>query len=189
MGQRLNIEIVSGGRTLANAYYHWSAYSASAADLAEQILSKYESDEIEDVTLDVAVDLLHSTGAGFDEQEIERMKNNRVFLKYTNTKAINRNTGLLSITDEGIEETRYCEEGRVSLDFDSKTVCFDVYFTEEDESEFKENFNMGFQDLPMVDMFDMESIPFDRFYELSAIISENPNGIRTGDGTVVSWIS
>ena len=30
MGQRLNIEIVNGETSLANAYYHWSAYTKSA---------------------------------------------------------------------------------------------------------------------------------------------------------------
>ena len=38
MGQRLNIEIMSGEKVLANAYYHWSAYTASAAELTKIIL-------------------------------------------------------------------------------------------------------------------------------------------------------
>jgi len=42
MGQRLNIEIISNGKCLANAYYHWSAYSDSAIDLAIKIVRKYE---------------------------------------------------------------------------------------------------------------------------------------------------
>lgn len=33
MGQRLNIEIISGDKVLANAYYHWSAYSRIAIEL------------------------------------------------------------------------------------------------------------------------------------------------------------
>lgn len=36
MGQRLNIEIWKDGKVLANAYYHWSAYSVCAVDLARK---------------------------------------------------------------------------------------------------------------------------------------------------------
>lgn len=33
MGQSLNIEIWNNGEVLANAYYHWSAYTESAAKI------------------------------------------------------------------------------------------------------------------------------------------------------------
>lgn len=37
MGQRLNIEIVDGNTTLANAYYHWSAFTFPALELTAEI--------------------------------------------------------------------------------------------------------------------------------------------------------
>ena len=33
MGQRLNIEIKKDSKVLANAYYHWSAYTSSALQM------------------------------------------------------------------------------------------------------------------------------------------------------------
>ena len=36
MGQRLNLEIRKKGKPLANAYYHWSAYTGSSYALVEQ---------------------------------------------------------------------------------------------------------------------------------------------------------
>lgn len=45
MGQRLNIEIVNGETSLANCYYHWSAYTSSALGLTRQIIDAYYDSE------------------------------------------------------------------------------------------------------------------------------------------------
>ena len=42
MGQRLNIEIMKGCTILANAYYHWSAYTSSALELCKSIVEQYK---------------------------------------------------------------------------------------------------------------------------------------------------
>ena len=49
MGQRLNIEIVKGDpdNVLANAYYHWSAYTSSAAQLTCLIVAALAASDIE----------------------------------------------------------------------------------------------------------------------------------------------
>ena len=39
MGQRLNLEISRGKKPIANAYYHWSAYTDSSYDLARSIIN------------------------------------------------------------------------------------------------------------------------------------------------------
>lgn len=43
MGQRLNIEIKSKGKVVANCYYHWSAYTMSALQLTKEIISNFDS--------------------------------------------------------------------------------------------------------------------------------------------------
>ena len=68
MGQRLNIEIKENGTTLANAYYHWSAYTDSSLELTEHILKNIDSVEHENSTVK-AIKLLETTGAGLTEQE------------------------------------------------------------------------------------------------------------------------
>ena len=58
MGQRLNIEICNNTRTLANAYYHWGAYTSSALEYTAKIIDAYYnlSDKITD-DLELAVKL------------------------------------------------------------------------------------------------------------------------------------
>lgn len=78
MGQRLNIEIINNGQVLANAYYHWSAYTLSSLELVAKVLSAYNKislDTSEAVRLaeyqEKAVWALQSTGAGLPDDERE----------------------------------------------------------------------------------------------------------------------
>lgn len=38
MGQRLNIEMKTKGKVVANCYYHWSAYTMTALQLTKEII-------------------------------------------------------------------------------------------------------------------------------------------------------
>ena len=63
MGQRLNISLESDGEVVANAYYHWSAYTGSAAYLVQGICEVW--DELKECSLsdaEFACRLLHDTG-------------------------------------------------------------------------------------------------------------------------------
>ncbi len=132
MGQRLNISLESDGEVVANCYYHWSAYTGSAAYLVQGICEVW--DELKECSLsdaEFACRLLHDTGAGFNQEEIDRIrfqKDSRVntFPLWPST---DRNSGLLSVTQEGIENTERWEEGRVTIDLNSGAICFDVAFT------------------------------------------------------------
>jgi hypothetical protein len=141
MGQRLNLEIIDGdeNNVLANAYYHWSAYTTSAASLAWNIVNAIEAEdflyEYDDKL--TAIRLLEKTGAGFNESEREWIKNNAIFPEEKFKDAVDRNTGLLAISPNGIDETRKYEEGRVSIDINSKRVYFSVFFVES-PSDFEE---------------------------------------------------
>lgn len=189
MGQRLNIEVVNNGNVLANAYYHWSAYSSCAASKTEEIIQFIEENEPYEPSVAFAIKILASTGAGFNESELERVNNDTRFAKLEKPACRDRNVGLLSVTEEGIASTEMWEEGRVTIDLDDKCVAFSVLFEEEDEEEFKENWEMTFNDLPLIEDFDPYNISFDDFYKLIDIIDENPNGIRTQHGTVFTWIT
>ena len=158
MGQRLNIEIrrKKDNKVLANSYYHWSAYTYSSLKLANEIIENiYDvirnnkvSDEIK------AIQLLQTTGAGLLEQEYNTL--NEEDKKYCSL-ATNRNLGLISFTEKGIEETRTWEESRltITIDFDNKEydfvgdknrVDFEVYFPisrEEIEECYKEELKSG----------------------------------------------
>lgn len=62
MGQRLVIENIINGNTVNNIYYHWSAYTDSAAgevnDLYESVIAFYEyKDTLPPLLKDESIDL------------------------------------------------------------------------------------------------------------------------------------
>lgn len=190
MGQRLNIEIIDkNGDAIANCYYHWSAYTVSALELTEQILNfikknkeKYIKDGKMDKTL-FAVRMLESTGAGLcPEADIPAFK--KLYPDEPYKEGTDRNSGLISITEESMDQTRNYEEGKVNIYIDSNMVFFGVLYElddyeladivnedgdmEDDEietalKEYKSKLTDIGKDYP----FSLEEIPFDKFKEIS----------------------
>lgn len=125
MGQRLNMEILKNGEVLANSYYHWSGFSNSAINLAIHIINnfdyvkKYKVEEyIKNQDLLFAIRLLEETGAGVEDIEETRKLLEDQTMNLKLKPCINRNEGIIAITKEEIEEMRYWEEGRVSIDIE-----------------------------------------------------------------------
>lgn len=156
MGQRLNVEIWNDGEVLANAYYHWSAYTDSSAVIVNDVLKFINENPIdnEDILL-YAIRALEATGAGLTEEE----------RKYAATMGINtiacaecngRNDGLLSITQEGMQSTRYWQEGAVYIYLDEKRISFNVFWKqrawewEHSQKEEYGNENAKASDLDMI---------------------------------------
>ena len=158
MGQRLNIEIrrKKDNKILANSYYHWSAYTYSSLELANEIIENIydivRNDKVSDEIK--AIQLLQTTGAGLLEQEYNAL--NEEDKKYCSL-ATNINLGLISFTEKGMENTRNWEEGRltITIDFDNKEydfvgdknrVDFEVYFPtsrEEIEEYYRKELKSG----------------------------------------------
>lgn len=190
MGQRLNIEIVNSDGVLANAYYHWSAYTGSAIELTLMAVGKYWEVENIDKDLQKAVKMLEATGAGITDGELISIKADRRLSSGITYSSIcnNRNLGLIAVTENGIEETRRWEEGRVTIDIESKTVEFMVLW-ECTEEEYNENMEDDYAYSRLNRMeFDFSSIPFENIHRLEAIYQDNPNGIICSDGYVVDWM-
>ena len=141
MGQRLNIEIKKKGKekTIANCYYHWSAYTESSLLLAKEILENIINYHDEKDDFKKAVQLLQSTGAGIIHNEYDILTEEQK--RYCRVGE-DRNMGLISFTDKGIEETRTWEEGRIEIELDDddykdlehfrvySTIYFGVYWHE-----------------------------------------------------------
>ena len=127
MGQRLNIEIKrkKDNKILANSYYHWSAYTYPSLELADEIIENIYDIVINDKVSDEikAIQLLQTTGAGLLEQEYNAL--NEEDKKYCYL-ATNRDLGLISFTEKGMEKTRAWEESRltITIDFDNKEYDF-----------------------------------------------------------------
>lgn len=176
MGQRLNIEILKNGEVLANSYYHWSGFSNSAINLAIHIINNFDyvkkhkvEEYIKNQDLLFAIRLLEETGAGVEDIEETRKLLEDQTMNLKLKPCINRNEGIIAITKEEIEETRYWEEGRVSIDIENKTVDFNVmheYTIEEfkenyDEEEIKElnikEINRSFKNIQFEDIFELKA--------------------------------
>ena len=123
MGQRLNIEIRKDNKVLANAYYHWSGYTRSALGLTKKILdSKFlNMSSISDKVK--AVKMLEITGAGLTADEF-----NEEFTISKYKQSLDRNDGLIAISENGISETQKWEEARVEIHIDTKMLNLKLYW-------------------------------------------------------------
>lgn len=212
MGLRLNIEIVKNGKTLANAYYHWSAYSDEACKLTKQAVNfmKNHFSNCDDVLY--AIRILESTGAGLPKREpitdIEEIKYiqssykkefwkemlfpiselDEALKKFPNTQfkeCEGRNKGLIAITDKGIEDNRAWEEGRVTINVDTDTIKFNV-FINYNPDYYYENTEPNFKKLGL----DLNNLKFDELDKLLGIIKQSENDFvyELNDGTKIIFI-
>ena len=128
MGQRLVIELYNGKEKLANAYYHWSAYSLPSIALTEVVINKLE--ELGDTMppkLKV-IKALEATGAGMVKEELEEAKN--IFPNADFKPCEDRNEGLLGITEDYMNDIFDWNEGFIKIDIKDETFCFDVCWAE-----------------------------------------------------------
>lgn len=168
MGQRLNIEIRQDNVVKANAYYHWSAFTGSSIELAKEIVEHADEFKDSDPTIK-AVRLLEITGAGLTPDELGYAEEAYIGVEFE--PATNRNDGLIAITKEGIESTRDWEEGRVTIDLDTKTVDFQVYsIISEDEYE---DWGVVLDEITAVIPFNLEEVPFESLNELKEFFVNN----------------
>ena len=139
MGQRLNIQIEmdipdsSESKVLANAYYHWSGYTSSAYELVKMIAdSEYWNDNCTIMDpVEKAIRLLEVTGAGLTKDEFTDM-----YPESKYNKSTTRSNGLIAISEEGIQETQYWEEARVTINLTTKMVDMGgVYYLDEVDEE------------------------------------------------------
>ena len=193
MGQRLNIEIVSNGKLLANAYYHWDAYTGISLQRTDDILNKLnEIKEFVKDDLDLAIKLLESTGAGINDVERNYILADLELSKYLPINdCVDRNEGILAITKEGMQHTRYWEEGRVTIDIRKRTILFRVYWEWTKEKCLDDYYDMErYEQLPTID-YDLEKeIPFDKFEELKNLYTSTIDtyGFKRPDGNIIHWI-
>lgn len=189
MGQRLNLEVCYDGEVLANAYYHWSAYTSTSLRMLKKVLDAYKN-RTEIAPLKVAVEILQATGAGVDKAEKASIAADTSGgfdgIKFQDAK--NRNEGLLAVTKSGIEETRYWEEGRVTVDISTEEFVFDVMWRMSD-AEYEDGREPGAaSNLPDTKFNFLEPCSFRDYSKFEEAVQNNSDGVRIDDDDILCWI-
>lgn len=175
MGQRLNIEIWDDNKCLANAYYHWSAYTSSACNLVSEILNAMKEMRGE-ATVYYAIKLLEATGAGLEDDKEREFAAKRCLVNDFK-ECTGRNDGLIAVTDNGIESTRRWEECRVTIYLNQRRVNFEnvnVYRSQWEWDDYIREYEIdvvqNMENLPRLN-YDLTNIPFEEFHTFKEAIT------------------
>ena len=174
MGERLNLEIRQGGELLANAYYHWSGYTRSALELVEMVLKEIPKIK-ESTPVLKAIRLLEATNAGLTPQEKEYAQQNLEGFDPNQFKdAINRNEGLISISEEGMTDTQRWEEERVTIDLDDQLIGFGACFMVEDKEEYCDEYEEAEEEYEAIPVYsrDISEFDFNELQEVKQFVEE-----------------
>ena len=166
MGQRLNVELISKGKTIANVYMHWAAYTSTSLEVTKDFITVFgdiKHEDLENLSEIYRRIKIARPGSSITNFEKDRLKDTHP--EITVAEYIDRDTGLVSFSEKGIEDTRNWEEGRVSIDIENKTVEFGVYydFSDDDDEDLVEQF----KDAPTIEskLFNDDPISYCDFCE------------------------
>lgn len=187
MGQRLNLEIRSGGKVIANSYYHWSAYTGSAYVItmdAFEYLSKHK-DIISDKKV-LAIRALEATGAGLPDSEVFRMHEIRKYSKMTFQEFKDRNEGIIGVFPDSIKDTQVWSEGDSIIDLDTMTISFSVLSWYEDMDEWNDYYgeDTNPEDIVTLEFDPLGSLTAEQLKKLVDLVSNkwvDYNGTRFCD--------
>lgn len=140
MGQRLVVTVYgTDNERLANGYFHWSAYSDSAAEVLNNMVDvdgkAREAATINGVLDEVlyAIKMFEFIGAGIHKDEIGTVQEKYPDIQFI--EAQDRNDGLVAITEDKMDDFMNWAEGTVEINPITQTVFFNLYYTVEDETE------------------------------------------------------
>ena len=174
MGQRLNIEIIENGKCLANAYYHWSAYTDSSFELAREVIEAIPTINEKNPVLK-AIKLLEVTGARLIESDLEYAKEIGIVSDFI--IVTNRNDGLIGITEKSIDETIKWQEHALYIYLDEERMNFQVIYNqkvwewEKDQKEYEDNPKKR-EDLPVLDI-DFTDVKFDKINDFGSFLKKH----------------
>lgn len=172
MGQRLVITIQDGEEKIAAAYFHWSAYTESAALVTQELLNKVMHDftDIDDYNA-LRLKLIkwaYARGGRIDATELGECRKlfpNEQF----STSGYSRNEGLIAVSENGIASLESWSEGSVTIDIERRVVFFDVFWFYQSVDDYLDG--NGNRDAPTIGKGIIQTdIPFDDFDDWVPVI-------------------
>ena len=140
----------------------------------------------------IAIRLLEKTGGGITEDEAQRIKDAKLLdlMDVIIKPARSRNDGLISVTAQGMDDTRRWEEGHVDIDLGKEAVWFEVFNAyDRDEWIADECFDdEDYESLHVEQTLDLSEIPFDEFGYVETLFRYYPT-FRNINGDVYSEIA
>ena len=176
MGQRLIVTIHAFDEDIATIWYHWSAYTTSALQEAKDIINKvdwFDCNSKDELILRITR-YLESCGGGVDIDDRKTFEEKYPGEKFSDD--VNRNCGLIAISENSMKHHQYWSEGDLTIDFDAEKVYNEVMFTYVSDEEFRrERMDAGFED-DDIDVKDIKQLLFDptevHFFALDSAIKE-----------------
>lgn len=171
MGQRLVVTVKSTGEDLCKMYFHWSAYTISALMEVRNMMAEFpmETNSKEDAIL-YFIRYCEEYGGGIDGG-MDSKEWNYITNKYPNYKFksenINRNRGLIAISEDGMDEMQSWSEGDIYINLDEMTVHNELFLYYDDIDEYnreladREDESITLDEIPEVGEigdFDLEDI-------------------------------
>lgn len=141
MGQRLVITVKNNEKDLAKIYYHWSAYTMSALLEAKDVINCIynHNDETEKELQLRLIRFLEARGGGIDGTLLERSRIQEMFPSETfKTEGVNRNQGLIALSQEGMDDIQSWSEGDLDIIIDEDVIINSVFWGGYDFDEYKE---------------------------------------------------
>lgn len=128
MGQRLVVTIKAFDETIANIYYHWSAYTLTGLLEIKDLLESVDFDAAtskKDLLFRIIRYCEENGGGLSDCRDFEAAK--KIFPDTSFREGVDRNYGLVAITDGTMSESQNYSEGDALIDFDEDMVEYGVY--------------------------------------------------------------
>lgn len=186
MGQRLNIEIIKDGKVVGNCYYHWSAYTLSSLVETSKVIEKYDELIKQNLPNEVLITKMFENctsfdlfkgfnGAGLSPDSYKYMCDK--YPDYDFKVGVDRNAGLIGITEKDINDTRTWEQGHVIIDLDKEIIDAGLMIDYRKIDEYKqdciddeEEFNLD--DIPEFSFDNLDQISFDNLEKIINKINE-----------------
>jgi hypothetical protein len=143
MGQRLIITVQVEEQDIAKLYYHWGAYTVDALYQVKRIINSlaHQGELSKDELILHLIHFVESEGGGiyggsgsYEWNYVVKKFPNQVF----KSKDIDRNNGLIAISERGMNELQYYSEGDVVIDYDGQAVANNVFFCYENVNEYEQ---------------------------------------------------
>lgn len=199
MGQRLVANVYknkSDNWPILTIYYHWSAYTIQALIEGSRIIECYKARKKYVPILPALIMSLETVGARLDPDERYRIYSdfNEEYDEYKfSDKEIDRNNGLIAVTEEQIEVQRGWAEGEIDVYLEEELIYNYCIYNFDNVEEYVDWYDYGDEDidLPLL-LIDMSHVHYE---EIPAILSTLDNEMYRGyqafqlkDGSVIQFI-